>query len=108
MKNAAMKNITLAVDEGVLVTVRAYAARNKTTVNALVRDYLERIARQDDKAAQARQRLVELSQESNGRLGGWQWNRDEIYERGMLPRHQHPDLRGFAEPDRDGEEEDRG
>ncbi len=103
-----MKNITLAVDEQVLATVRAYAARNNTTVNALVRAHLERIARQEDKSAQARQRLVELSRASNGRLGGWQWNRDEIYERGVLPRHQHPDLRGFAEPDRDGEEEDRG
>jgi hypothetical protein len=103
-----MKNITLAVDEEVLATVRAYAARNNTTVNGLVRDYLERVARQEDKAAQARQRLVELSRESNGRLGGWLWNRDEIYEGGVLPRHQHPDLRGFAEPDRGGEEEDRG
>jgi len=103
-----MKNITLAVDEEVLATVRGYAARHNTTVNALVRDYLERIARQQDEAAQARQRLVELSRESNGRLGGRQWNRDEIYERDVLPRHQHPDLRGFAEPGRDGEEEDRG
>lgn len=103
-----MKNITLAVDEEVLATVRAYAARNNTTVNALVREYLTRLARQEDGAARARNRLVELSRESNGRLGGWKWNRDEIYERGVLPRHQYPDLRGFAEPDRDEEDEDRG
>jgi plasmid stability protein len=103
-----MKNITLAVDDEVLTSVRGYAARHNTTVNALVRDYLTRLARQEDRAAQARQRLVELSRDSRGSLGGWTWNRDEIYDRGMLPRHQRPDLRGFAEPGGDEEEEDRG
>ncbi|WP_147361527.1 MerR family transcriptional regulator [Dichotomicrobium thermohalophilum] len=103
-----MKNITLAVDEEVLATVRAYAARNNTTVNALVRQHLERIARQEDKAAQARQRLVELAAQSPMQTGSWRWNRDEIYDRDVLPRHQHPDLRGFSEPERDEEEEDRG
>jgi len=103
-----MKNITLAVDEEVLATVRAYAARNNTTVNALVREHLERIARQEDKAAQARQRLVELAAQSPMQTGSWRWNRDEIYDRGVLPRQQHSDLRGFAEHERDGEEDDRG
>lgn len=103
-----MKNITLAVDEEVLATVRAYAARNNTSVNGLVRDYLTRLAQQDDRAAQARQRLVELSAQSPMQLGAWRWNRDEIYDRGVLPRHQHSHLRGFAEPERDEEEEDRG
>lgn len=103
-----MKNITLAIDDEVLAAARAYAAHKNTTVNALVRDYLTRLARQEDRAAQARQRLVALSEESQASFGGWQWNRDEIYDRGVLPRHQHPDLRGFAEPERDEEEDDRG
>lgn len=89
-----MKNITLAVDEEVLATVRAYAARNNTTVNALVREHLERIARQEDKAAQARQRLVELSRESKGGLGDWKWNREELYDRPVLSGHEHPGVRG--------------
>jgi hypothetical protein len=103
-----MKNITLAVDDEVLATVRAYAARNNTTVNALVREHLTRLARREDGAVQARQRLVELSAESAMQTGAWRWNRDEIYDRGVLPRHQHSHLRGFAEPERDEEEEDRG
>ena len=36
-----MKNITLAVDEDVLDRVRVIAAERKTTVNGLVREYLE-------------------------------------------------------------------
>jgi len=103
-----MKNITLAVDDEVLASVRCYAARRDTTVNALVRDYLTRLARQEDQAGQARRRLVELSAESSMRTGAWTWNRDEIYDRDMLPRHERPHLRGFAEPGGDEEEEDCG
>lgn len=103
-----MKNITLAVDDEVLISVRGYAARHNTTVNALVREYLTRLAQQEDQAGQARRRLVELSAESGMQTGAWTWNRDEIYDRDMLPRHQRPDLRGFAEPGGDEEEEDRG
>ena len=39
-----MKNITLAIDETVLDEVREIAARRRTTVNAIVRNYLAHIA----------------------------------------------------------------
>jgi len=46
-----MKNITLSVDENilatVLATVRRYAAERNSTVNALVREYLTGLARQN-------------------------------------------------------------
>jgi hypothetical protein len=38
------KNITLAVDEAILDRVRVIAAEQKTTVNAMVRDYLSSVA----------------------------------------------------------------
>ena len=50
-----MKNITLAMDEKVLREARRYAAKHDTTVNALVRDFLTRLATQEDKAAKARE-----------------------------------------------------
>jgi uncharacterized protein (DUF4415 family) len=93
-----MKNITLAVDEDVLDRVRVIAAERKTTVNALVREYLEKIASEQDRIAEARRRLRELMEKSEARLGpDYKWNREEIYEDRVFPRHKRSDLR------RDGE-----
>jgi len=110
-----MKNITLAVDEDALRGARIYAAEHDTTVNALVRDYLTRLAGEKQAAAdlearraQARRELVELSKNSPGRLGpDWKWNREELYEDRLFPRHKHSDLRGFGEGD-GGSEEKKG
>jgi hypothetical protein len=103
-----MKNITLSVDEEVLAVVRRFASGKNTTVNGLVREYLTRIAAQEDKAAKARAKLVELSEKTAGDMGDWKWNREEIYDRGLLPRHEHSGVRGFAEPDAGSEEEKGG
>ena len=102
-----MKNITLAIDEEVLRGVRRYAAQHDTTVNALVREYLTRLVDFEEKAAKARQRLVELSEQSEGRMGSWKWNREDAYEGRLLPRHEHSGLRGFGERG-GGEEEGEG
>lgn len=102
-----MKNITLAVEEEVLNAVRKYAAERGTTVNGLVRDYLTRLAAFEDRAAKARQELAELSEASEGRLGGWTLNREEIYDRPLFSRHQYPGVRGFGEGT-GGSEEDEG
>jgi hypothetical protein len=94
-----MKNITLAIDENVLVKVRRAAARKDTTVNALVRDYLTRIAEQDDRAAKARQELVELAKRSTWDPGAdWKWNREDIYDRPSLRRFKRDHLRGVQPP----------
>ena len=101
-----MKNITLAIDEEVLRAARRYAANHDTTVNALVREFLGDLAAQEDRAAEARRRLVKMSEESEGRLGpNWKWNRDEIYEDRLFPRHERPPLRGFGEGDGGGEKD---
>ena len=76
-----MKNITLSVDDDVLAAVRRYAAEHDSTVNGLVRDYLTRLARQNDRAATARRRIQELSDRSEGRIGVETWNRDALHER---------------------------
>jgi hypothetical protein len=101
-----MKNITLAIDEEVLRGARRYAAEHDTTVNALVREYLTRLVDFEEKAAKARQRLAELSEQSEARMGSWKWNREDAYEGRLFPRHERPGVRGFGEGDR-GEEEDK-
>jgi hypothetical protein len=76
-----MKNITLSVDESVLAAVRRHAAEHDSTVNALVRDYLTKLATQEDRAKRARARLRQLSAESKGRLGRKAWSREDLHER---------------------------
>ena len=89
-----MKNITLAIDEETLDRVRVIAASRKTTVNALVREYLKKIASEQDRIAEARRRLVELAERSQARIGpNYRFNRDELYEDRLLPRHERADLR---------------
>ncbi len=93
-----MKNITLAVEDEVLAEVRKYAAAHDTTVNALVRDYLSRLARFESRSKKAREELLKLAEESTLDLGTWKWKREELYDRHELSRYEHSSLPGFAEP----------
>jgi len=76
-----VKNITLSVNEEVLSAVRRHAAEQNSSVNALVRDYLNNLASHHDRAARARVRLRELSKQSHGRLGNKSWTRDDLHDR---------------------------
>lgn len=76
-----MKNITLSVDEKVLAAVRRYAAERDSSVNGLVREYLQKIAVSEDRARMARTRIRELSRRSAARVGSVTWRRDELHDR---------------------------
>jgi hypothetical protein len=96
-----MKNVTLTIDETTLKAARIYAAEHSTTVSALVRDYLSKLAagsRETTPAERAniRERLFELSERSPGRLGDWKWNREDIY-RERLSRYEYPSLRRYGQ-----------
>jgi len=104
-----MKNITLAIDQRILDQVREIAARRRTTVNALVRDYLTQMASEESRITEARRGLTELMEKSTGRLGpDYVWNREEIYEERMFPRHKHFDLRSDGETGPPAQVRDRG
>ena len=75
------KNITLAIDEAVLEEARIYAAKRNTSVNGLVRDFLEGIAKQEDRTERARRRLRELAERSTLEVGEVTWKRDDLYDR---------------------------
>ncbi|HEX8076508.1 MAG TPA: DUF6364 family protein, partial [Chthoniobacterales bacterium] len=84
----------LAIDEPVLDEARIYAAKRNTTVNALVRDYLGQLAREESRMTETRKRLKDLIENSTAELGpDYVWNREEIYADRMFPRHQRRDLR---------------
>lgn len=77
-----MKNITLAIDEGLLDRVRVIAAERKTTVNQLVRVHLEQIARNEDRAKRAIADLRRMSLTTDARLGpDYRFDRAATYER---------------------------
>lgn len=76
-----MKNITLSIDDQVLLAARRYAAARNSSVNALVREYLTVIARREDRAAKARQRIRELSERTEAQLGTQSWTRADLHER---------------------------
>ena len=76
-----MKNITLSVDEKVLAVVRRYAAERDSSVNGLVREFLNQIAYGEDRARKARSRIAELSRRSRARIGAINWKRGELHDR---------------------------
>ena len=77
-----MTNLTLTVDEEILRRARIRALEQGTSVNALVREYLARLAgpsRADEGVAEFRA-AVEGTGAGNG-AGGRTWTRDELHER---------------------------
>lgn len=77
-----MKNITLAVDDDVLDRARLVAAQRRTTVNAMVREFLAEVGKREDKVAEARRQLLHLMDTSKGcMVPGWNFDRDEAHER---------------------------
>ena len=64
-----MVNITLAIDDKILKSARAYAKARGTTLNALVRGQLTLLVEQEQRQENARKRLVELARKSTAELG---------------------------------------
>ena len=76
-----MKNVTIAIDEATLRDARRIAAERSTSLNALIRDFLERLTRREAHARRARRRIEELCRESTAEVGERGWTRDELHER---------------------------
>ncbi len=87
-----MANLTLTLDDDLLLKARQRALAEKTSVNAIVREYLTSYAASRDQ--ERVQRLIRLMDEINEKdkpsSGGKKWTREEIYDREVLLRHQHP------------------
>lgn len=76
-----MKNVTIALDESLLREARRIAADRSTTLNAMIREFLEELARRESRAIKARRRIVELCRKTKAEVGPRTWSRDEIHER---------------------------
>jgi len=73
-------NITLSVDDEVIAQARRQAAAMGTSVNQLVREYLEQLAGKADPNADAAE-FERLSRLAHGDSRGWKFNREELHER---------------------------
>ncbi len=76
-----MANLTLAVDDQLLRRARLRALEQGTSVNALLRDYLETFAGAKKARQLAISELLDMSSQAESRRGGRQWTRDELHER---------------------------
>jgi hypothetical protein len=57
-----MKNITLSADERLIARAREEARARKTTLNALFREWLEEIARRDERRSKVDEMLARMAQ----------------------------------------------
>ena len=72
-------NVTLSVDARALEKARRIAAVRGTTLNQLIRDYLDELTRKDSVESVLAQ-LEQLWSEDTGRSQG-PWKREELHER---------------------------
>jgi hypothetical protein len=72
-----MKNITLSADASLIDGAREVARMRKTTVNALFREWLAELVRQQDREAKLRELDVRLEYAS----AGGKFTREEMNER---------------------------
>ena len=76
-----MKNVTIALDESLLREARRIAADRSTTLNGMIREFLEELVRHESRAVKARRRIVELCRETQAEVGPRRRSRDELHER---------------------------
>ena len=73
------KNLTISVDEELLTRARALARKQGTSVNALLRRYLETLVGEQPGDLVAEELLM-LMHTDGGRSGGRKIGREELYE----------------------------
>jgi len=77
-----MSNLTISTDREVLKEARLRAVREGTSVNAVLRDFMESYAGVHGERSEAAHDLLTLAKTTRSRSGGRRWGRDEVHERG--------------------------
>jgi len=79
-----MANLTLSIDDALLQRAREAALRDRTSVNALVREYLTRYADAKRLRFEALDVLDALAASAASR-SAQPWTREELHERSQAP-----------------------
>ncbi len=75
------KNLTLVLDEDLLRAARKAALDRNTSVNQLVRTYLEQLVRETDRRQAAMADVEDIFRTTRIRTGRINWTRDDLHER---------------------------
>jgi len=76
-----MANLTIALDDDLLRKARIRSAELGTSVNAVLREYLEEWTGGKKAQRRAIERFVAAAKRSKAASGGRTWTRDELHER---------------------------
>lgn len=76
-----MANLTITVDNVVLKKARIRALEQGTSVNTVLREYLESYAGARGAHESALDNLLRLAETATSRRGRKRWTRDELHER---------------------------
>jgi len=76
-----MANLTITVDDELLRRARVRALEQDTSVNAILREYLEAFAAAGATWEQATAAILQLSRRARSGRGAKRWTRDELHER---------------------------
>ena len=76
-----MARLTITLDDEVLKRARLRATEQGTSVNAVVRHYLEQYAGTSSAQEQALGNLLKSSDQTRSKRGRRMWTRDELHER---------------------------
>jgi len=76
-----VSNLTVSTDREVLKKARLRAIREGTSVNAVLRDFMESYAGVRGERSRAAHDLLALAKTARSRSSGRRWTRDEVHER---------------------------
>jgi hypothetical protein len=77
----AKQNLTLVIEEDLLLAARKLALDQRTSVNQLVRDYLTTLVQEPSRRRLARARLRKAFETGLVEVGDRKWSRDDLYDR---------------------------
>lgn len=80
-----MANVTISIDADLLHRARVRAAKDGTSLNALIADYLRQYADADD-ASSGLAEILELAagSDSGSGPGGRRWTREDLHDRTVV------------------------
>jgi len=75
------QNVTLVVEEDLLLAARKVALDRRTSVNQLVREFLVALVEEPSRKRLAQARLRKAFQTGLVEVGDRKWSRDDLYDR---------------------------
>ena len=76
-----IRNLTLAIEDELLLEARKIALERRTTVNRMVREYLATLVDRESRVRKARSNLNKAFQRGIVEVGQRTWRREDLHER---------------------------